>query len=426
MSDRSGMGLRRLAAVAAGALALVACGAQQTSTQQAKTVPGVTNDTISLGATYPLSGSATPYAAIAVGSNAYFQYVNDHGGVNGRKIKYTVLDDQYLPANTPAKTRELVEVDKIFAAFGTLGTAPNASVRPYYNQNQVPQLFVFTGASIWGSEYKQYPWTIGWQPDYQTEAKIYAKHVLQSYQGAKIGVLYQNDAYGQDYLAGFKAGLGSAADSMIVKTATYNAGDPVNLASQVTTLKDSGADLFFCVTTPSYSASALTQMVAQGWKPKAVIVNAVGADALTMTKVATSLGSSAGIDGAITTVYAKDPNDPRWSGDKGFLLYKQILRRSPTSYGFTCVVENIFCLIGMASAYTMVDVLKKAGKDLTRQSVMDLACCHLNETDNPFLLPSLAVKTTSSDHFPIRQAQLERWQTNRYVAFGSVIDTRGS
>lgn len=423
MSKRRAALLGRLGAAGAAVVLLAACGAQQSSVQQAKTVPGVTNDTISIGATYPLSGSATAYAPLAVGANAYFQYVNEHGGVNGRKIKYTVLDDQYLPANTPAKARELVEEDKVFATFGNLGSPTNAAVRPYYNQQKVPQLFVFTGNTLWGSQYDQYPWTVGWQPDYQSEAKLYAKYLLQNTPSAKVAVLYQNDVYGQDYLTGFKTGLGGKADSMIVKTATYNAGDPVNMSSQVATLKSSGADTFFVVTTPAYTASALVEMAKQGWSPH-LFINDVGADALTMTKVAQSLGSSSAIDGAISSQYVKDPNDPRWASDHGMQLYKQILDKYPSSYGVTCQVQNLFCIVGMGFAYSTVDVLKKAGKDLTREKVRDIAASNLNESDNPFLLPGIVVHTTKTDHFPIRQEQLQKWQGSRWVPFGEVLNGR--
>jgi branched-chain amino acid transport system substrate-binding protein len=413
----------RLAVAAATALTLAACGAQQSSVQQAKAQPGVTKDTITIGATYPLSGSATAYAALAVGANAYFQHVNDEGGVHGRKIKYVVLDDQYLPANTPAKARELIQVQKVFATFGNLGSPTNAAVRPYYNQEKVPQLFVFTGNTLWGSQFNKYPWTVGWQPDYQSEAKLYARYILQNDPGAKIGVLYQNDVYGQDYLTGFKSGLGAKADSMIVKTATYNAGDPVNMSSQVATLKSSGADTFFVVTTPAYSASALVETAKQGWKPH-LFINDVGADSLTMTKVAQSLGSSAALDGAISSQYAKDPNDPQWASDKGMQLYKQILGKYPSSYGFTCQAQNLFCIVGMAFAYTTVDVLKQAGQNPTRDRVREIATSALNETDNPFLLPGIAVHTTKSDHFPIRQERLQRWESSRWVPFGEIMNGR--
>lgn len=412
-------GLRRLAMIAALALSAIACGAQQASTQQAKQDPGVTSSEIVLGATYPLSGSASYYYAIAKGATAYFKSVNDKGGVNGRKITYKVVDDGYNPANTPGKTRELVEQEKIFASFGNLGSPTNTSVRDYYNENRVPQLFVFTGASQWGGQYEKYPYTLGWQPDYQSEAKIYAKYILQNQPGAKIGVLYQNDVYGQDYLNGMKAGLGDKA-SLIVSTATYNAGDPVDMKSQVTTLKNSGADTFFVVTTPAYSASALVAMANLGWKPK-VYLNDVGASAVTMLGVVKTLGRSEAIDGMISSQYLKDPSDPQWANDKGIQQYRDLLAR----YGDGCEVKDNFCVAGMASAFTMVDVLKKAGSNLTRKNVVDIAATQLNESDNFLLLPGITVKTSKTSHFPITQERLQRWETDHWVPFGEVVSSRG-
>jgi branched-chain amino acid transport system substrate-binding protein len=423
MSISTSRGLKRLALLAAVALGTLACGAQQTSQQQAQTDPGVTKDSILLGGTYPLSGSATAYAAVAVGANAYFQYIDSKGGVNGRKVTYKVVDDGYLPANTPAKAKELVEQDQVFATFGSLGTAPNAAVKQYYNDQKVPQMFVFTGASQWGAQYDQFPFTIGWQPDYVSESKIYAKYILQNMPSAKIAVLYQNDAYGQDYLKGLQQGLGDKASTLIVKTATYNAGDPVNMSSQVTTLKSSGADTFFVVTTPAYSASALTETAKQGWKPH-LFINNVGADALTMTKVSTALGGSAALDGAVTAQYLKDPNDPAWANDQGIKLYKDILSKYGDSYGFHCKVEDVFCVAGMGAAYTMVDVLRKAGNNLTRKNVMDIAANQLNETDNPFTLPGIKIATSKTNHFPITQEKLQKWQTDKWIVFGDLVSAR--
>jgi branched-chain amino acid transport system substrate-binding protein len=417
-------GFSRLAgAVAALALVAVACGAQQSSTQQAKTDPGVTKDTITLGGTYPVSGSASAYYSVAKGANAYFQYVNNEkGGVNGRKIKYLVVDDAYTPSNTPAKARELVQEDKVFLTYGDLGTSTNLAVRDYYNQQQVPQLFVATGSSVWGAGYKQYPWTLGWQPDYVTEGKIYAKYILQNAASSKIAVLYQNDAYGQDYLNGMKQGLGDKAGSILVDTATYNANDPVDMSSQINKLKASGADSFYVAATPAYAANAIINAVKSGWKPR-IYMNNVSAASAVWRGVVKGLGTSAGVDGMVTTTYLKDPLDTsRWGGDAGVKLFKDVM----TKYGEGCdpTGADSFCVSGMASAYTMVDVLKQAGSDLTRKHVMDLACCNLNEGNNPLLLPGMVVKTTSSDHFPIEQEQLQRWEGDHWVPFGQLISSR--
>jgi branched-chain amino acid transport system substrate-binding protein len=415
--------MRLVGTMATLALVVVACGAQQSSSQQARTDPGVTKDTITLGATYPVSGSASAYYSVAKGANAYFEYINNEkGGVNGRKIKYLVVDDVYTPANTPAKARELVQEDKVFLTYGNLGTSTNLAVRDYYNQQKVPQLFVFTGSSHWGADYKQYPWTLGWQPDYVTEGKIYAKYILQSAASTKLAILYQNDDYGKDYLNGMRQGLGDRAGSIIVDSATYNANDPVDMSSQVNKLKASGADTFYVAATPAYAASAVTNAVKSGWKPK-IYMNNVSTASSVWRGVVKQLGASAGIDGMITTTYLKDPLDTaKWSNDAGVKLFRDVMSK----YGNGCDPggADSFCVSGMASAYTMVDLLRQAGSDLTRQHVMDLACCNLNESGNPLLLPGTVVKTTKSDHFPIQQEQLQRWETDHWVPFGQVINAR--
>ncbi|HEY4865243.1 MAG TPA: ABC transporter substrate-binding protein [Candidatus Dormibacteraeota bacterium] len=418
------IGFKRLAAVLATlALTAVACGAQQSGSQATKTDPGVTQDTITLGATYPVSGTASFYYSVAKGAGAYFEYINNEkGGVNGRKIKYIVVDDAYTPANTPAKARELVQQDKVFLTYGNLGTPTNLAVRDYYNQQKVPQLFVFTGSSVWGADYSKYPWTLGWQPDYVTEGKIYARYITQSEASDKIGVLYQNDQYGKDYLNGLRAGLGDKAAAMITDTATYNANDPVDMSSQVNKLKASGANTFYVAATPAYAANAVTNAVKNGWKPKIYMNNVSGASA-TWRGVVKGLGASAGVDGMISSTYLKDPLDTaKWGNNAGVKLFRDVMTR----YGNGCDPSGAdsFCISGMASAFTMVNLLRQAGNDLTRKHVMDLACCALNETDNPLLLPGTVVKTTKTDHFPVQQEQLQRWEQDHWVPFGPVLDAR--
>jgi branched-chain amino acid transport system substrate-binding protein len=417
-------GLRRAAVALTAAITTLACGAQQTSNTPVASDVGVTKDTITIGATFPLSGTAAAYAAVSKGMNAYFQYVNDNKGVNGRKITFTVVDDVYNAANTPAKARELVDQDKIFATVGNLGTGPNLAVRQYYNDNKVPDMFVFTGSNHWGGDFAQYPWTIGWQPDYQAEGKIYAKDILTSNPSAKIAVLYQNDDYGKDYLKGITDGLGDKASTMIVKTATYNAGDPVDMSSQVNQLKASGADTFYVVTTPAYSASALVNSQASGWKPAHVYLNSVGASTPIVQAVLKKLGNAAAFDGMVTTTYLKDPNDPAQANDPGIVKYKDII----TKYGNGCQVIDAFCVAGMACAFTFVDVLTQAGTNMTRANVMDIAANKLNETNNFLALNGIVIKTTKTDHYPIRQERLEKWQGDstggRYVPTGDIISGR--
>lgn len=407
----------RLAAVAALVVFITACGSQQSVATA--TDPGITKDEIKIGATYPQSGTASFYYSVAKGALAYFAYINqEKGGVNGRKINYVVLDDAYDPAKTPDKARELVQDQKIFAAFGTLGTPNNLAVRDYYNTQKVPQLFVFTGASIWGSEYDKYPYTLGWQPDYVTEAIIYSKHILQNAPNSKIAILYQNDAFGQDGWKGFKTALGDKV-SMVVGEAKYNAGDPPDMRSQVNALKASGADTFFVIATPAYAASAVTNAYISGWKPK-IYVNQVAASTTTWRTVIKNVGNSAPVEGMISARYLKDPNSSEFTNDAGIAQYKAILDK----YGPSCPFADNFCVAGMAFAFSVVDVLKKAGSNLTRANVIDIAANKLNQTDNFLLLPGITVRTSKTHRFPISQLQTIKWTTDHWEPFGAIQDGR--
>jgi branched-chain amino acid transport system substrate-binding protein len=409
----------RFAAVAAALVALTACGGQQ-SAGPTVSEPGITKDEIKIGATYPLSGSASFYYSVAKGALAYFAYVNaEKGGVQGRKINYVIKDDGYDASKTPDKARELVQDEKIFAAFGTLGTPNNKAVRDYYNAQKVPQLFVFTGASIWGSEFDQYPYTIGWQPDYVTEATIFAKGILATTPNAKIAILYQNDAYGQDGWQGFRKALGDKV-SMIVGEAKYNAGDPTDMKSQVGALKATGADTFLVIATPGYAASAVSNAFTSGWKPK-IIMNQVASSTTTWRGVIKNFnGSSAPVDGMVSTTYIKDQNSALWANDPGIAQYKMILEK----YGKDCPFADNFCASGMAFAFSVVDVLNKAGKNPTRQKVVDIATGQMNETDNFLLLPGIVVRTSKTHRFPISQLQSIRWNGDKWEPFGPVVDGR--
>lgn len=425
------IGTRRFMALcAAAAMAVVACGSQQSSNSTSAVDPGITKDQILLGATFPASGSASAYYSIAKGMNAYFQYVNSKGGVNGRKIKFDVLDDGYSPANTPAKARQLVEEDKVFATVASLGTPPNLAVRDYYNQQGVPQLFVSTGADTWGADYSTHQMTLGWQLNYGSEARMYAKYISQTEPNDKIAILYQNDDYGKNYVDGLKQGLGSKASTMILKEATYNAGDPTNMASQVANLKASGADTFYVVCTPAYAASAVANAISSGWNPK-IYMNAVANSTATWKSVIKQLGSSADkINGMISAVYLKDPLDTaKWGSDSGVKQFHDVM----TQHGGDLAQPPCdptgadgFCVFGMAVAYTTVDLLKQMGSNLTRKNMMDIAANKLKETDNPLTLPGVTIQTTKSDHFPIAQGQLEKWNGDHWETFGSVLSGRSS
>jgi branched-chain amino acid transport system substrate-binding protein len=408
----------RIAAVAAFLVVLGACGSQASPGITA-TDPGVTATEIKIGATFPLSGTASFYYAVAKGATAYFTYINkEKGGVNGRQINYVVLDDGYDPSKTPDKARQLVQDEKVFATFGDLGTPNNKAVRDYYNAQKVPQLFVFTGASTWGADYDKFPYTIGWQPDYVTEATIYAKYIVANAPGSKIAILYQNDAYGQDGWNGFKNALGSNV-SMVVSETKYNAGDPTDMRSQVNVMKNSGADTFFVIATPGYAASAVTNAYISGWKPK-IYMNQVAASTTTWRSVIKNVGKSDPVDGMISARYLKDPNDSAFANDAGILQYKTILDK----YGNGCQFADNFCVAGMAFAYSVVDVLKKAGTNMTRQNVVDIAAGQLSESDNFLVLPGIKVHTSKTHRFPISQLQTIKWTTDHWEPFGSIQDGR--
>jgi len=402
------------AAVAAFLVAVSACGGS--SAASAQTDVGITSDSILLGNTIAQSGPAAAYGTIANAENAYFTYVNGSGGVNGRKIKFTILDDAYNPAQAVPLTKQLVEQNQVFAMFSGLGTETQTAVRDYLNTQKVPQLFVATGATTFGADYSSHSWTLGWQPPYQGEARIYAKDILANHASAKIGVLYQNDDYGQDYLKGLKDGLGSNA-SMIVDSESYDVTAAASsLASQLSKLKASGADTLFIFATPGFSIPALVITTKLGWSPQ-IYLNSVSAPQVYMGIAAKS---GAALTNVTSVGYIKDPTDPQWTNDAGMMLYRQVIANCST-----CNAQDGFNIYGVAVAYTMVDVLKQAGSNLTRANVMKIAATELNET-NPFLLPGVTVNTTSSDHFPIMQEQVETWSNNAWHLQGSLINERGT
>jgi branched-chain amino acid transport system substrate-binding protein len=403
---------RRFAAIAALLFTLAACGGS--AAPAAQTDVGITSNSILLGNTIALSGPAAAYGTIANASNAYFTYINNtQGGVNGRKITYKILDDVYNPANTVPLTKQLVEQDQVFAMFGGLGTQAQTSVRDYLNTKKVPQLFVATGATTFMADFASHSYTIGWQPPYQGEARIYAKDVIAK-TGAKIGVLYQNDDYGQDYLKGLTDGLGSNA-SMIVDKQSYDV-TAASVASQLATLKGKGADTLFLFATPSFTIKALVTVTALHWEPT-IYLNSVSNPQVYMGLAAKA---GAALKNVTSVGYLKDPTDPQWANDAGMKLYKEVIANCST-----CNVNDGFNIYGVAVAYTMVDVLKKAGSNMTRKNVMDIAGNQLNET-NPFLLPGVVVKTTSGDHFPITQEQVITWNGTGWTLKGSLIDERGT
>jgi branched-chain amino acid transport system substrate-binding protein len=412
-----GRNLPRLAAVTALLFTLAACGGSASNTPQ--TDVGITSTTISLGNTIAQSGAAAAYGTIGNAELAYFTYVNNtQGGVNGRKIQFKILDDAYNPAQTVPLTHQLVEQEQVFAMFSGLGTQAQTSVRDYLNGKKVPQLFVATGATTFDLDYSKNTWSLGWQPPYQGEARIYAKDVLKNHPSAKIGVLYQNDDYGQDYLKGLTDGLGSSA-SLIVSKQSYDV-TAANPFPQLTQLKAAGADTLFLFSTPKASIQSLAYITAIHWEPT-VYLNSVSNP---QVYIGLAAKSGAALKNVTSVGYLKDPTDPQWASDAGMQLYKQVIANCST-----CNVNDGFNIYGAAVAWTMVDVLKKAGNTLTRKNVMDIAANQLNESGsnaNPFLLPGVTVKTTSSDHFPIMQEQVITWNGTGWTLQGGLIDERGT
>jgi len=369
---------------------------------------GASDTEIKLGQTMPYSGPASAYGAIGKAELAYFKMINEQGGINGRKVNLISLDDAYSPPRTVEQVRKLVEQEQVLALFQNLGTPSNSAVHKYVNAKKVPHLFLATGASKWGDP-KRFPWTIGFQPSYQIEAKIYAKYILQNKPNARIAVLYQNDDYGKDYLEGFKEGLGAKAN-MIVAQASYEVTDPT-VDSQIVTLKASGADVFFNITTPKFAAQAIRKAADIGWKPLHFLNN-----------VSSSVGSvltPAGLDksvGVITALYMKDPNDPQWANDPGIRRWREFMAK----YMPGADVNDFAYLYGYGAAELMTMVLKNCGNDLTRANLMKQATS-IKDLQLDVMLPGIKYSTGPNDYFLVEQLQLGRFDGKRWVLFGDVI-----
>ncbi len=379
--------------------------------------PGVTATSVLIGGTAPISGEAAAGAAVAQGADAYFKWINAHGKTNGRTIAYKYLDDGYDPGKTVVAVRQLVEQDNIFAIFNTLGTNNNLAIRDYLNGKKVPQLFVASGFTGFGSDYRKYPYTVGYIPTYQAEGTVYGRYLASTKPSAKIAVLYQDDDYGKDLLAGLKRGLGKKVGN-IVKAVGYDPTQP-NVDSQVAELKGSGASVFMIFCFGKFALQAFINANKLGWRPQ-IVVNDVAATTGIM-QVATATATKATINGAISIVFAKDPADAGWAKDPGILLFQRVMKAA--GLGSAANLKNGYYVAGMASAFTLVDALKKAGKSLTRQTLLK-ASANLNEANNPFLLPGIVVKTGPNDRFPVEQMQLERWNGTRWVRFGGLVTAK--
>ena len=386
-----------LAATSSGALA------------QKKYDTGATDTEIKIGNIMPYSGPASAYGVIGKTEDAYFRKINAEGGINGRKINFVSYDDGYSPPKTVEQARKLVESDEVLFIFNSLGTPPNSAIQKYMNMKKVPQLFVATGATKWNDP-KEFPWTIGWQPNYQSESRIYAKYILKNLPNAKIAILYQNDDYGKDYVKGLKDGLGAKAASMIVAEESYETTEPT-IDSHIVKLKSTGADVFFNVTTPKFAAQAIKKNAEIEWKPLHFLNN-----------VSASIGSvikPAGTDnaqGIISSAYLKDTSDPQWKNDAGMKAFDEFL----TKYFPEGNRVDASVMYGYTVAQGLVHVLKACGDNLTRENVMKQAAS-IKGLELGGLLPGIKVSTSATDFAPISQLQLMKFKGEKWDLFGEII-----
>jgi ABC-type branched-subunit amino acid transport system substrate-binding protein len=370
---------------------------------------GATDTEIKMGNIMPYSGPASSYGVIGLTEKAYFDMINAEGGINGRKIKFITYDDGYSPPKAIEQARKLVESDEVLFIFQSLGTPSNTAIQKYMNAKKVPQLFVATGATKWGDP-KNFPWTIGWQPNYQSEGRIYGKYILEHFPDAKIAVFWQNDDAGKDQVKGLRDGLGDKADKMIIADKSYEVSDP-SIDSQIVALRDSGADTFFSWAAPKGSAQAIRKVGEIGWKPRFFLANV-------STSVAGVL-KPAGFEnarGIISSAYLKDPTDPAWKDDAGIKAWRAFMDKYYPE-GDKLNSNNVY---GYAVAQTMVQVLKQCGDNLTRENIMKQAA-NLKDFSSDVMLPGIKINTSPDDFFPIEQMQLMKFDGEAWHLFGDVI-----
>jgi branched-chain amino acid transport system substrate-binding protein len=414
---------RLLGLTAALGVALAASLSTAGAAPQAASETGVTKNTIKLGGTFPLSGFASQYAPIPAGMRAYFSYINARRnkgdgkrGVYGRQIIWKFYDDQYNPSQTVQLTTKLILEDRIFANVGSLGTEPNLPIRPLLNQRKVPHILVSTGASYWGVQRKQYPFTVGWQTDYIAEGRVYGQWIRRNASNAKIAVFYQNDDYGKDYLKGLKQGLANRR-SLIVSEQSYELTDS-SYASQLSRQKASGADTWVLLSTPTPTVRAIATAKALNWKPDQIVINSVAATDSVMRSAASSAGAEF-VNGAISTAYAKNPTNPKYRNDPAMKQYKRLVAK----YLPGSDPNNGFFYYGFAKAYDTVRLLYLAGKNPTRASLMR-ATQRMNWV-NPYLIKGVRVKTSKTDHFPIDQVKLIRYGNGTWSEISGLFKGRG-
>jgi branched-chain amino acid transport system substrate-binding protein len=376
--------------------------------------PGANDTEIKIGNTMPYSGPASPYGTIGKSEAAYFTMINEQGGINGRRINFISRDDGYSPPKTVEQIRKLVEQDNVLALFQTFGTAPNSAIREYLNDNKVPQLFVRTGANMWNDP-THYPWTMGWQPSYQIEARIYAGYILKNIPDAKIAVLYQNDDFGRDYLIGLRDGLGDKADRLVVAKQSYETTDAI-VHSQIVLLEKSGANVLLTIAIPKFAAQAIRKIDDIGWKPTHILSNVSSSVGLVMRPA--GLEKSVGI---ISATYGKDPTDPQWQNTPEYNEWLAWMKK----YNRSGNVADADTVYGYSAAQTMVAVLKACGNDLTRENLMKQAA-NIQDLQLPMLLPGIIVSTSVNDFAPIKQMQLQKFDGITWQLFGDVISGSGS
>jgi branched-chain amino acid transport system substrate-binding protein len=376
--------------------------------------PGVSDTEIKIGQTMAYSGPASSYGTLGRAEAAYFAMVNEQGGVNGRKINFISRDDGYSPPKTVEMVRQLVEQDGVLALFQTIGTPPNTAIRDYMNENKVPQLFVATGANKWNDP-KHYPWTMGWQPSYQIEARIYAKYILRNIPDAKIAILYQNDDYGKDYLIGLRQGLGDVADKLIAATQTYETTD-ATVDSQIVALRASGANVMVTGGLAKFAAQAIRKIYDIGWKPTHFLTNTAASVKLTMEPA----GAEKGI-GVISSAYVKDPTDPQWRDTPEYKEWLAWMRKYYPS-GSLVDSANVYAY---TVAQTIVAVLKQCGNNLTRENLMKQAAS-IDDLTLPMLLSGITVSTSPTDFAPIKQMQLSKFDGKTFELFGDVVSAAGN
>jgi branched-chain amino acid transport system substrate-binding protein len=376
--------------------------------------PGVTAKKIVIGGTVPLSGEASAFGSVGPGAKAYFAYVNAKGGVHGRKIDYRFYDDAYDPVQTVQQTRRLVEQDRVFAIFNSVGTANNKAIQPYLNQRKVPQLFVGDGAQA-TSQPARYPWTMGFLQSYVGEGAVYGRNLAKTRKGAKIGVLFQNDDLGKDMTKGLERAIAGKGPQIVAK-ASYEYTD-TDVSSQIASLKAAGADTFMLFATPKFAIQGFAAANRLGWKPQ-VYVASVSIEPNIMAIA--RLNAPQLTRGALSVAFVKNPNDPIWAKDPALKLYRTIMKR----YLPSGKPSDVYNWYGMTVAWTMVETLERAGKNPTRASLLRAAQT-LNVSNNPFLLPGIALKTSRTRYFPLDKVYLYRFDNRQWVKASSLLDARG-